>query len=221
MATTVVTPGIDFRNVISDMIFERLREAIDKLQRTIGSRESVDELLRGYAAKKEKMIASKFQNHNVPAEKRMTLFYIALQIEFGCRKYAIQESNETGRMSEVSSCGNHYTSVYSNMIYWVADLLQDEHCELIRAILEGKVHACRIPQCNICEICPSILLEKRKEIAIRMQQKVETKTSSAYVCKKCKARSTTLTEIQTRSSDEAPTLAIRCVNCGHGWTQNC
>lgn len=38
-----------------------------------------------------------------------------------------------------------------------------------------------------------------------------------FKCSKCKRRECTYTELQTRGGDEATTIFVRCVNCGHSW----
>lgn len=40
-----------------------------------------------------------------------------------------------------------------------------------------------------------------------------------FKCGKCKKRECTFYELQTRSGDEATTIFIRCINCGHSWRQ--
>lgn len=40
-----------------------------------------------------------------------------------------------------------------------------------------------------------------------------------FKCGKCKKRECTFYELLTRSADEATTIFIRCVNCGHSWRQ--
>lgn len=38
-----------------------------------------------------------------------------------------------------------------------------------------------------------------------------------YLCKKCKKRECSYYEMQTRSSDEATTIFVRCIPCGANW----
>lgn len=40
-----------------------------------------------------------------------------------------------------------------------------------------------------------------------------------FKCGKCKKRECTFFELQCRSGDEATTIFIKCVNCGHSWRQ--
>ena len=47
----------------------------------------------------------------------------------------------------------------------------------------------------------------------------EEATSTAFRCGKCKNRSTTVTQFQTRSADEPMTLYIKCVICNNCWKE--
>lgn len=48
------------------------------------------------------------------------------------------------------------------------------------------------------------------------ENKIEAMTDM-YKCSKCKKRECTYYEMFTRSADEASSLFIRCINCGHSW----
>lgn len=205
-------------NVTCDLFASRITEALGLLatrsnntdKPTAKSRVS-DELLARYAAKKRTHMGKQFLTHKIPVSKQTPIYYIALQLEFGCRK---------ATLDIMTSSSSNYTSVYSSISYRIADLLRDPKCELILAILEGRIQARQVALIKQEIICPSILLAERREMELRRQQKLELKTSSVHVCKKCNKRETLVREIQTRSSDEAPTLAIQCASCGHCWTQN-
>ena len=140
--------------------------------------------------------------------------YIAHQLERGvydeCARCIISSNDMSGK------------ALYASKIYELADLLRAENCELLRAIICGRASARDIASMSVETLrncCPSILRAEREEIALRMMQKIEQKTSSLYKCKKCNANKTLVRETQTRSSDEAPTLMIQCVECYHCWTQ--
>lgn len=47
----------------------------------------------------------------------------------------------------------------------------------------------------------------------------EVATTDEFRCGRCKKRATTFYQMQTRSADEPMTLFIKCVKCGHRWTQ--
>lgn len=58
---------------------------------------------------------------------------------------------------------------------------------------------------------------KNKRNANKFTKTVQASTD-AYVCRKCKSRECTYTEIQTRSSDESMTIFVSCLSCGKNWT---
>lgn len=43
--------------------------------------------------------------------------------------------------------------------------------------------------------------------------------TNMFTCSKCKKKECTFYEMQTRSADEACTIFVRCINCGHSWRQ--
>jgi DNA-directed RNA polymerase subunit M/transcription elongation factor TFIIS len=171
-----------------------------------------DKLIADYAREKGARMVQKFTRCKTPESERSATFYIASQMEYGCRQTALQESVDI----------EHYMSAYSNFAYQIADLLRDDKCELICGILEGRAHACRLAQIlrdDVRALCPSVMRAEHDEMELRKQQKIEQKTSSVHTCRKCNARQTYVREVQTRSSDEAPSLAIQCANCGYCWMQ--
>jgi DNA-directed RNA polymerase subunit M/transcription elongation factor TFIIS len=146
-------------------------------------------------------------------------------LEVGCRTVAYEhcERSFVDPASDDEWSAGFFTNVYSCYAYKIADLLRDPEHELLRAIMDKRVKAESVASMNmieLAEVCPSILKEERREIALRRAQKTEQVTSTLYECKKCHARRAIVSERQVRSSDEAPTCFIECVNCQYRWTQN-
>lgn len=59
----------------------------------------------------------------------------------------------------------------------------------------------------------------RNYLNTQSQQKIEIKTSSYFVCPKCRERKTTYYEKQKRALDEPATIFINCVGCGFNWSK--
>lgn len=147
-----------------------------------------------------------------------TIETIAAQIAHGIHEVAVSEKH-THDLGSSDAADVHITMHYSAITYLICDLLRDENRELISAIGNGKVRAQDVAKLRE-KICPSIMSAERREYEHRKNQKIEQKVSHAFVCKKCGARDTLMQEVQTRSSDEAPTLVLQCVGCGYRWIQS-
>lgn len=74
--------------------------------------------------------------------------------------------------------------------------------------------------CSTYDMCPSINSWVFKEIHERNESsKLDLKQySTEFTCRKCKHNKTTVAFINKHiSNDEASSLKITCINCGHEW----
>ena len=67
------------------------------------------------------------------------------------------------------------------------------------------------------DLSPELYLSHENDIAIRSGQKIETKTSKQFKCRKCGKSETIIEEVQMRSFDEGATITATCNNCSHHW----
>lgn len=147
--------------------------------------------------------------------RRLAASCIAIATNRCHQEFIDPKSDENSARFFANICAGH--------AYKVCDLLREEKRELLRSILSKKVDVRNVAAMDIfsiAELCPSVLQEERRVIALRTAQKTEITTSTLYECKKCHARRAIVTERQVRSSDEAPTCFIECVECQYRWTQN-
>jgi DNA-directed RNA polymerase subunit M/transcription elongation factor TFIIS len=88
---------------------------------------------------------------------------------------------------------------------------------LVKKILDGVIKPEDVGFMSHQEFDPeywSKLIElKMKKDASKFTNNVQASTD-VYVCRKCKSRKCTYTEVQTRSSDESMTIFVTCLNCG-------
>lgn len=209
-------PMQGFRTTIVNMLAARIAEAMRLLPP-----QDITKMVASFECNNQRRMIKRFDKLGITPTNRNIAFYIALQIESGARSCIIDECNRINVPCLVRD-GTHFMSLYSNLTYQIADAFRDRECELIRAILDQKIAATLVAAIafqDITKLCPSILQEEKIDLELRRQQKIEQKTSKAFKCKKCKASETTMQEMQTRSSDEAPTLLLQCVNCGNRWRQ--
>lgn len=133
------------------------------------------------------------------------LFFIACRLEHGCRQFAV---NKYSRVDLAS---------YATITFQICDYLRDPQAELLRAIVAQRIRATRVAFMNSHELCPSFMRVEREAFEERKRQKIVPKVSHIHTCAKCGKKETHTREVQTRSSDEAPTLFIQCASCGHHW----
>lgn len=104
----------------------------------------------------------------------------------------------------------HFMKLRSNL-----DPANGRH--LLDMIFGGFIEPINVASLSSAEMNPSANAHVREEIALRMQQKVDLKYSTAYRCSKCGERKATYNESQNRAADEQSTINLTCLNCGHTW----
>jgi len=104
----------------------------------------------------------------------------------------------------------HFMKLISNL-----DPANGRH--LIDMILAGMIDPVNVAALSSAEMNPEANAHVRDELALRLQQKVDVKFSTAYRCSKCGERKATYHESQDRAADEQSTINLRCLNCGHTW----
>ncbi len=104
----------------------------------------------------------------------------------------------------------HFMKLISNL-----DPANGRH--LLDMIYTGAIDPVNVAALPSAEMNPEANARVRDELALRLQQKVDLKFSTAYRCSKCGERKATYHESQDRAADEQSTINLRCLNCGHTW----
>lgn len=104
----------------------------------------------------------------------------------------------------------HYMKLITNL-----DPANGRH--LLDMIYSGAIDPVKVAALSSAEMNPDANARIRDELALRLQQKVDLKFSTAYRCSKCGARKATYHESQNRAADEQSTINLRCLECGHTW----
>lgn len=94
--------------------------------------------------------------------------------------------------------------------------------KLVDRIKEKEFMPHELAFMNPENIFPERWREAVESLMKKYQNAYENKAqpmTNMFKCSKCKKRECTFYELQTRSADEACTIFIRCVNCGHSWRQ--
>lgn len=147
---------------------------------------------------------------------------IARKLERGCRVYVLKRAMSQNLPTCVqlkcdSSELNFFTMEYSGAVHRICELLRDKGRELVTRLERGEIEPEHVAEMRIEEVCPSVLAHERAEYAMRREQKIEYKTTTAYRCSKCGTNDAHFFECQTRGSDEASTIFLVCKGCQHRW----
>ncbi|KAF5909041.1 transcription elongation factor A protein 2-like isoform X6, partial [Clarias magur] len=104
----------------------------------------------------------------------------------------------------------------------ISNLKDQKNPDLRRNVLCGNISCERIANMTAEEMASAELKEIRKALtkeSIREHQlsKVGGTETDMFVCGKCKSKSCTYTQVQTRSADEPMTTFVMCNQCGNRW----
>ncbi|GAA6104217.1 transcription elongation factor A protein 2 isoform X1 [Tachysurus ichikawai] len=104
----------------------------------------------------------------------------------------------------------------------ISNLKDQKNPDLRRNVLCGNISSECIASMTAEEMASAELKEIRKALtkeSIREHQlsKVGGTETDMFVCGKCKGKSCTYTQVQTRSADEPMTTFVMCNDCGNRW----
>lgn len=86
---------------------------------------------------------------------------------------------------------------------------------LLNAVTGGKVNIAKVPAMSADELSPGSGYAAPR----RCRASADAVASDAFECPWCEQRKCVHYELQTRSADEATTIFITCIACGHRWTE--
>lgn len=85
------------------------------------------------------------------------------------------------------------------------------------AVGTGTVPAERVPTMGASELRPGVHRDAPSRCC--NDRDVSSRATDLFECPRCSERRCTHYELQTRSADEATTVFVSCVACGHRWTE--
>uniref|UniRef100_A0A7N9AUP8 Transcription elongation factor n=1 Tax=Mastacembelus armatus TaxID=205130 RepID=A0A7N9AUP8_9TELE len=108
----------------------------------------------------------------------------------------------------------------------ISNLKDMKNPNLRRTVLCGSVTPERMAKMTAEEMASDELKEMRKNLtkeAVRDHQMATTggTQTDLFTCGKCKGKSCTYTQVQTRSADEPMTTFVFCNQCGNRWKVRC
>jgi DNA-directed RNA polymerase subunit M/transcription elongation factor TFIIS len=139
---------------------------------------------------------------------------IAKDIEASIYNFSVEyaDNNNTPFLLE-----NIYTSKADEIYCMVKD---DNLMNTIKAIKEDKIIPSKIAYMKPSDMSAIFAnkqyvdIIKKRELNMMLNEK---KGSSAFECKKCKKRNSSIVEKQVKCADEPATQFITCLECGHAF----
>jgi len=107
---------------------------------------------------------------------------------------------------------DHFRSIYSNLKPDIIDQVKD-----------GSITPQTVAFMTHQELAPDkwgeLIDAKSKRDKNKFEVNIEAATDT-FTCRKCRSKKCTYAALQTRSSDEATTLFVTCLECGQRWKIN-
>lgn len=106
-----------------------------------------------------------------------------------------------------------FDSVYNQKFNEIVDYLTKNKKYLLNALKTKQIEPLNIAEARPEELDPESFT---KIINSKSYKNYKTlKGSDIFKCSKCKKSNCEVTQMQTRSGDEPPTIFVKCLECGH------
>lgn len=147
---------------------------------------------------------------------------LASAIERGGYTWAVRHCEGSEDSYERSWKNPMFVAVYSSRLGAVLANL-DPHgtvaqatggCWLLDRLAAQELQPSQVGVLPEAELCPPAGEACRRQIQLRLEQKVTEKVSSMYRCPSCRARKHTYRQVQIGSADEPSTFMCTCLACG-------
>lgn len=112
----------------------------------------------------------------------------------------------------------HCDSVFSDYqeMFEQVNMILDE-TNALKMLRKKQITVADLFEKQIDFFAPDANKEIREEIDLRLNAKIEHKTSKLYTCPNCGKNEAIVTEKQIARGDEPATVKIECVPCGKRW----
>lgn len=159
-----------------------------------------------------------------PAQGRVRALSLVKALEGGAYNAVVS----TCKASEVPQRRNwdseQFKALYSERCGVLACLLDPESSQTRKygatlgpRLLSGECDARAAGAMSARDLCPEASAAERRDIALRLEQRIDEKESNLFGCPYCGVRRCKYKEVQRRSLDEPPDYDCRCLACGRGF----
>lgn len=136
-------------------------------------------------------------------------------IEKSIYNYSIKEA--TNRLVVKKWDNPYFVLIYTNKLRSVFENMTEENVDKIKS---GEINPCKIAFMTHQELnyekWKIMLEEKAKTDKNKYETQVQSATDT-FTCRKCRKNRCTYYQLQTRSSDEAITTFVTCLECDNRW----
>ncbi len=140
---------------------------------------------------------------------------IAINMEKSIYNYSIKEA--TNRLVVKKWDNPYFVLIYTNKLRSIFENMTEENIDKIK---NGDINPCKIAFMTHQELNYEKWKVMLEEKAKTDKNKYETQVQSAtdtFTCRRCKKNRCTYYQLQTRSSDEAITTFVTCLECDNRW----
>lgn len=141
----------------------------------------------------------------------------AKNIEIGIYNYTIKEATMKNIVKKWEN--KYFMQLYVNRFRSVYTNIKTNEI-LLEKIKNGEISPKEFAKMTHQDFCPehwkSLIEERDKKDIKKFVNNIQASTDM-YTCKKCKSKRCTFFEAQIRSADEASTIFITCLDCGHNF----
>ncbi len=150
---------------------------------------------------------------------------LALELERGCYNAAIAACHEyAGAVRRQWTCPM-FVNIYSAACGRVAAnldpagsvTLASGSSHALDRLAAGEWDPADVGGLDDADLCPAASEADRREIALRLAQRVEARASSLYACPRCRKRNHTYRLVQVGAADEASSFFCTCLECGENF----
>ena len=137
-------------------------------------------------------------------------------LEKGIFNYALKEA--TNRKVVKKWDNPYFVQIYLDRLRSIYINLKNP--EILEQIKSEAIQAHSVAFMTHQEMCPDKWKELIDAKIIKDKNKFEINVEAStdtFTCRKCKGNKCTYYNLQTRSSDEAMTCYVSCINCGNRW----
>ena len=121
-------------------------------------------------------------------------------------KFSIEYAN-------INNIPQNQESIFDTRFLEIYDLLNNKK-SILSALLNNNIDPKQIAYMKPEELDPDKYETIIKKNELEDYKKNNTGTNT-FTCSKCKESKCNITQLQTRSGDEPPTIFVNCLNCGH------
>lgn len=144
---------------------------------------------------------------------------LATKLETVIFNWTLAQFSPNVRFWENPSLRNIYSQKVLQLKF---NLSLKDNPTLKNKVVSGEISMPKLVQMHPYDLFPErwedvFLQVAKKRLKKELTEDVNTMPDGAFVCRHCKSKKTSYTQLQTRSADEPLTTFVECHGCGKHW----